>query len=183
MQTLLQDLALQHWPLTREIMIAGTQHRWDLDAAPLRETAFNIWAAPSETKGPLENVFAWLRDASDRQSKANRMSYYTKFLYNFICPYAASNGNQVVKPTFDDVATWDAEDYATVFALKPFKPGPKFLWRAHLAENAQDGRLPSQQERCCSGRVHQNFCRDKLCRAAKCVGRFHAQLQLQGVLR
>lgn len=114
------DLGTFAWVLTREMLVEGEQQKWDVTSSELRELAWAVFASGAETKSTCENSFSWLADTSERQSKSDKMSDYTKYLYLETCPYAKDGGTHTVQPLPSDIKTWTPEDNLTVQSLGLF---------------------------------------------------------------
>ncbi|CAE7028675.1 unnamed protein product [Symbiodinium natans] len=107
---LVDDLGTMDWVLTREILMDGAKHEWDLCSQGMRNLAFSAFGSSAETKSTCENAFSWLADAVARQSKANKFHVATKMLYLLSCPYAGAGGCNPIRPLPEDVRLQTAED-------------------------------------------------------------------------
>lgn len=116
----LADLGTLDWTLTWEILVDGESVGWDVSDDKLRKLAWAMFASSAETKDSCENCFGWLSDSCDRQSKAEKISNMTKFLYLAICPYPSQGGNNMVVPTAKDIKFMTPEEKKMFSSLKLF---------------------------------------------------------------
>ena len=100
-RTLLSDIATHHWQLTREFIVTGRLCGWDPQNEELKAMVETVFGSPLTTKQTLESCFNNIKDLT-RQSKAFRMSPYTRFSYTSLNPYAASGGVNILKLQPDD---------------------------------------------------------------------------------
>ena len=123
----LADLGTLDWTLTREILVDGESAGWDVSNVNLRKLAWAMFASSAETKDSCENCFGWLSDSCARQSKAEKISDMTKFLYLAVCPYPSQGGNNMVVPTAKDIKFLTSEEKKTFSSLKLFDHAPTKL--------------------------------------------------------
>ena len=95
-RSLLSDIATHHWQITREFIVTGRRCDWDPKNVELKAMIQTVFGTPLTTKQSLESCFNNIKDLS-RQSKAFKMSSYTRFSYASLNPYAQSGGVNILK--------------------------------------------------------------------------------------
>lgn len=111
-------LATLEWVITQEMIREGDSENWDVRSTKLRALCWSVFASPAETKQPCENVFGWLTDSNDRQSKTDKISFHTKYTYAMVCPYASTGGINTLTPDTSDYIYMSPEERVAFNEMK-----------------------------------------------------------------
>lgn len=118
--SLLQKVGTLSWPFTREVLLAGSNCDFDPADGTFRHLVWTLAGSPAQTKTVLEDTFNWLQDTAARQSKALKVSPYTRHAYCGTSPYTDKGGTTTIRPSRSDFVGLSSAETSSILKLKPY---------------------------------------------------------------
>ena len=103
LHAVLRDLGWSDETFSRELMFLLRNCEYKLEGdLPLRQLMFRFCNGSNSTQSILESGFAHLRDISQRQAKALKMSPFSTWFYSVASPYVQKSGMAQLLPSATD---------------------------------------------------------------------------------